>query len=379
MAHLRASAWSVAIAAGLAFLLTACGGESASEQPTETTTAAEPGAPTDATAAPTAPDVELEDTVVVAGSGGDLGAAYQAAFEAFTEETGVTIQWVEGLASDHIGRLVAQSNSPEIDLFQGELVSHFAAAQQGVWASMDPALVPNLANLPDELKLPDGTAVMPVIDTVGLWWNADKFEENGLTPPESWDDFWALLDEPALEGHVVLPAIDNGYMRSFVAYQLDDASDPTPVYERLAEYDSVIYEYPRAPAAMFDLAVSEQAWLGVNGLSRMLDMVDANIGVEYYLPDPSPVTPLSWSFVKNAPHPNAAQALVNWILSEEGLATVAENTGYAPALPVEVPGGSSMTEEELGRLTGWDYEGVQQNLEKWRTLFAEIVREIPAS
>jgi putative spermidine/putrescine transport system substrate-binding protein len=360
---------SIAVVAVLAVAAGACGGGDDDAASSATTRSGE-GAASSATTLP------LEKTVVIAGSGGELGQAYQRAFKPWADANGVTINWVEGLATDHVGRLVAQKNNPEFDLFQGELVSHFSAGQQGVFQPLDTSVVTNLKDWPDKGQLPDKSAVVHLVDTVGAWWNQKKFDENNLTPPKTWDDFWALLEEPEMKGHFVFPSIDNGYMRAWVALQLEDVADPTPVFQRLSTIDKAVLDYPQTPAQMHDLAVSGRAWLGVNGFTRIQDMVDANVGVAYTIPDPSPVVPVSWSFVKGAPHPNAAQSLVEYILSEEGQKRMAEETGLSPMRPgVHIEGKGYMSEAELARVKAWDYKALQQNLEAWRTKFAQLVQK----
>lgn len=373
----RTALWRFLVAIGAVFtlVLAACGDDSDDAGGDTSGGGATTQAQSEGEEAGEPEPVELEDTVVVAGSGGDLGQSYIAALTPWAEENGVRIQWVEGLATDHVGRLVAQKNNPEIDLYQAELVSHFAAARQDVFEAFDPDLVPNLASFPELAVAEDGAAVNHIVEVVGAWWNTDRLTEAGLEPPATWDDFWALLEEPALQGRVVMPAIDNGYMRSWIAFQLDDAADPTPIYERLAAVDGSILEYARTPAAMHDLAVSGQAWLGVNGFTRILDMVEANIGVDYTIPNPAPLVPMSWSLVRDAPNPNAAQSLINYVLSPEGQRAIAEATGLSPMLPdVEVAGDQFLSAEDIENAVPWDYATVEENLETWRTQFASTVR-----
>jgi spermidine/putrescine-binding protein len=317
--------------------------------------------------------VELEDQVVIAGPGGELGQAWKEALAPWADENGVEVMWVEGLGSDNAARVVATKNNPEIDLLSAALDSHYSAVGQDVFAPIDPEILTNLDNVPAAEVVDDNSAISVVTDGVGIWWNADEFESNGLTPPETWDDFWDLLEEPDLQDHVVLPAVDNGYMRAFVATQIDDPADPSPMFERLADVDDWIYEYARTPAAMHDLAVSGQAWLGITGFTRIVAMRAVDLPVDYVMPEPSPVVPHSWSFVKGAPHPNAAQALLNYLLSDEGQEAAAQ-TGLSPLKPGLGLDGV-MSEEELSRLGSWDYQTVQEEAESWRTMFAEIVRE----
>jgi ABC-type Fe3+ transport system substrate-binding protein len=184
-----------------------------------------------------------------------------------------------------------------------------------------------------------------------------------------------------IKGHVVFPHLDNGYMRSYVAVRAKQLNasvqDPKPVFQELQKASSMILEFPRTPAQMSDLFANGQAWVGVNGVSRIKQMQDAKLPVEMVAPPETPITPVSWSYVAGAPHPNAAQALMNWLLSLEGQAAVATTTHYSPFDPnAKVPpevAGSLLTPDELKRVTAWDYQTVQQSLQIWRDGWAEIV------
>ena len=319
---------------------------------------------------------DLEDVVVVAGSGGGLGEAYRAAFATFTDKTGVDIQWIDGLATDHLGRLSAQKNNPEVDLFQGELVSHYAGAGQGLWQPLDPERVPNVEFLPDEAKLDDLTAVLPVLDAVAFEYNTDMVDADGVPTT-----LQGLFENEELKGKIALPHIDNGYMRAYLAVLNDQLGgspeDPTPALEYLNEHKDWILEYPRTPAQMSDLFTTGQIAFAVNGFSRIQELKGTGFPVELATPDALPITPLSWSFVADAPHPNAAQALVDWLASAEGQALVAGSTKYSPVRPgVEVPAdaaASTMSPEQLELLTPWDYQTVQESLDTWRLKWAELI------
>jgi putative spermidine/putrescine transport system substrate-binding protein len=359
----------------LALAIAACGGTDEPEAAPAPTTPApaeevDTRGESDADEAP-APDVQLEERVVIAGSGGAFMEGFLRVLEPWAQEHGVQIDWVEGLATEHTGRIVAQQGSPEIDLFQGELVSHFAAAGQDVFAPYDPMIVTNLETWPEEFRLADGTAVNITVDAVGIMYNEERFQEEGIEPPQTWEDFDALLDDERLRGRFAFPHIDNGYMRGYVATQLErmghDSADPTPVFERLAERSDWVYEFPGPPAGLADLYTAGQVWIAVNGQSRIVELPAVIV-----LPPDTPITPHSWSLVKNGPNPNAAQSLVNFLLSEEGQRRLFTESQFSPAQPPPDVGDDprKLSAEDIDRLFIWDYATVQQSLEGWRDAWA---------
>lgn len=321
-------------------------------------------------------EVQLESQLVIAGVGGATGEAFQAGLAEFTAETGVEIIWVEGLGSDHVGRLVAQKNSPEIDLLQGDMRSHYAALPQGIWAEIDGDRLSNLADFPAEYAhLKDG-AIAPFYDYVGIWYNEARLAENGLEAPDTWDDFFDLLAEPALANHAIMPSIDNGYLLFWLASLSDDASDPSDALKRLAAVDSAVYEFARTPATMFDLAMSGQGWIGINGGSRILDMSAADPDIKLVVPVDAPVGPRSWSLVQDGPNPNAAYALLDWLMTPEGQQALATRTGENPILSgidLSASDKSFISDEQAKRIVSWDYRALAENGDTYRQLFTEIV------
>lgn len=318
-----------------------------------------------------------EDSVVIRGSGGNYGENFKKALAVWGEENGVSIVWQGALVSENLGRLAAEKNSPQTDLFEADPISIYAGAEQDLFVPLDPAVLENLDTFPPTAVLPGGLAVLPVADAVVIWYHREKMEAAGVTPPSTWEDFQSALTDQRLSERVSLPHIDQGYMRAFIGRFAADPADPTPLLRELADGADQIYDYPATPAAMFDEVTSGQVWLGITGWSRAVDMLNANIGIEVAVPEGSPDASVGFSLVKGAPHPKAAQALLDWLLSDAGQTELAKNTGLSPRTPgAEVDPSlhkNFLTQDQLKNISPWDYESAQKNVDAWRKLWAQYI------
>ena len=120
--------------------------------------------------------------------------------EAFTRETGVEVQLLEGGdAGETVNRAILTKGNPLADVLYGVDNSLIArAAQEGIF---EPYQSPLLDRVPETYRFSENNLVTP-IDVGFVNFNYDKawFEERGLEPPTTLDD----LTKPAYEGLTVV-------------------------------------------------------------------------------------------------------------------------------------------------------------------------------
>ena len=120
--------------------------------------------------------------------------------EAFTQETGVEVQLLEGGdAGETVNRAILTKGNPLADVLYGVDNSLIArAANAGIF---EPYRSPQLERVPETYRFSEDNLVTP-IDVGFVNFNYDKawFEERGLEPPTSLED----LTKPAYEGLTVV-------------------------------------------------------------------------------------------------------------------------------------------------------------------------------
>ncbi|MFC0533408.1 extracellular solute-binding protein [Phytohabitans kaempferiae] len=321
---------------------------------------------------------ELEDRLVIMGPGGDLGANYQKAFRQFADSSGVRIQYVEGVTTANLAKIVGQKANPQADILLGTMETYFAGQAQGLWAAVDKDVVTNLNRVPEWARVPGDAAVTPLLNVPVLFYNKEKYAAAGLAPPSDYQDLF--IDEK-LRGHVAIPDVDNGYTKAYLAMRSQrlagSTADPTPAIEELlAKGKDWFYQFPHTPAQMGQLVASGQVWIGLDGATRVNDMRKQGMPVEWVVPSELAGIPLPWSAIKNGPHPNAAQAFLNWAVSPEGQEQLQTNTRINAT--TEVPPsaelqGQLLTPEDLKKVVKFDEETMVASSAAWKAAWGKLV------
>lgn len=261
----------------------------------------------------------LEDQVVIAAPGGTYqDGLTSCTYKKFQEKTGVKVVHQAGVNADNLAKVRAQKKRPAIDVVQGTQALHDQGVTEDLFAVLDPKAVPNRARVAADLHPADDLGVTATGLVAGLEYNTEVFEEKGWDPPTSWKDLW----DPKYKGHVALPTITAQYMQAFVALiaQLEggDESDLDPGFAKLAKLRSQLYGVLGSPAQLDEAFQQGDVWLSVNNGARVLELKQADAPAEFVRPSEGTIfIPVIFDVVKDSPHPNAAQSLVDFLLSDD--------------------------------------------------------------
>lgn len=204
----------------VAALMTGCSGSTATETSTDTTkeAATETEAATDTktttdTAAATTTateDPQAEKTLKILSiwaEDNDNGVLLNAICQKYKEEVNPNFSWeYELVSSDDLKQKIAtltasndlpdifvyESGKPIVDLIDAEKIVNISEVleQYGCADSMNPSAVSLLSNLSgteDIYDLPLG------LNVEGFWYNKALFEQAGVEPPKTWDEFEDVL------------------------------------------------------------------------------------------------------------------------------------------------------------------------------------------
>ena len=104
----------------------------------------------------------------------------------FEAATGLKVNFLRFSSGEALARVIAEKNSPKIDVLFGGPVETFAAGiKEGVFEPYKP---PAAAVLPARFKEADGYWTAIADDPLVLMTNQKFLTENKLLPPASWDD-----------------------------------------------------------------------------------------------------------------------------------------------------------------------------------------------
>lgn len=164
-----------------------------------------------------------------------------------------------------------------------------------------------------------GKFIKGSIDTKGYWvavysdstvlaWNPEKLKADGLRPPTSLDD----LTRPEWKGKVGIDTTAFAWYAGVMATRKDGDS----FFHKLAANDPVLttghtHAVTQLESGEFDATPTAY------GYTAEIER-EAGRPIDYLKPKPMVVGPNAIALVKNAPHPNAARVLLDWLLSRAG-------------------------------------------------------------
>ena len=134
------------------------------------------------------------------------------------------------------------------------------------------------------------------------------------------------------------------------------------------------------PAELDNLVTQGTAWVTVTGSSRSFPLKNRGAPIELAYPKEGAIAlAVVLDVIKNAPHPNAAQALVNHLLSDDSQAILAKE-GFGPLnknvkLAADLAGDVPYGLERMNSLVSLDRGKMNAKLDEWNELWA---REIEA-
>ncbi|WP_134724349.1 ABC transporter substrate-binding protein [Paracoccus luteus] len=299
--------------------------------------------------------------------GGSYQATYETVAEAFEQQYDCKIQWIVGASPDHL----IKARLGQVDVATNTLLNSIAGENEGLWAPLDPAKIPNMANLYDNAKYSDHTVFANVGDYV-LTYNTDRIPE----APTSWDALW----NPEYKNSVVIYGIDHIPTLSLMVMEAEQngggIDSMEPGIDRMAELmkSGNLVGSLDVESQMVSLFETGDAWIGMMATGRLRELLSKGTdNIAFVRPEEGTFPLISTVNIhKDATDPDMAANFVNYVLSPEVQVAFATRNLYAPTVKnAEIPADFEMSEllvsnEEFGRLYLPDQEKVQANKAEWQ-------------
>ena len=305
----------------------------------------------------------MESDLVIGFAGGDTQHVFERSFfPDFAARTGIKAHYLPGQPADIVARVQAQKSQPQIDLvFLTGAITYFTI-DQGLLGPIDRTRLPNLQLI--DQRLDSEPAIIPIGATAdALVYNKDIIARNNWPAPSDWLDMW----NPNFKGHVGISSINTtGSIAVLVQIAKELTGDDKNLDAAFAKYralrPSVLDFFPSAGA--WETAMQQGAlWIGTNSATRAMQLTAAGYPIGTTFPASGiPGFILTAGIVKNAPHPNAAHAWINYMLSTEIQQRFAELIGYIPINPqAQPPAANKYFFPDLEKIfiPDWRYLGAQ--------------------
>ena len=238
---------------------------------------------------------------------------------------GITLQYTRADDLVTAAKILAegQAGRMQADILDS-ISGMFALQEAGLLA---PFTVPNSADYPAELKAKDGywIAVIMYVFTPGI--------NTNLLPKDQAPKTFAGLLDPKLQGKMAWNGSSMAGAFGFVANILTTMGEDKGMDYLRALAKQQVVNVDASSRAVLDQVIAGEYWINLMAFNHHT-VISARKGApsDWLKIEPAPVTLDAVGLVKDAPHPNAARLLLEFLLSEDGQKVFQQND-YLPALP----------------------------------------------
>ena len=268
----------------------------------------------------------------------------------FTEKYGVEVQFIN-LKGELAERVRSEKDNPQADIMYGGAVSLFASLDEdGVFEKVD---VSYAGDLTDNLKSANGTWYATLQTPVVFFYNSDRVTE--AEAPKS----WAELVDPKYEGMICSRDGLSSSQRATVAallYNYDKEGKIDEGWEYLKKLDANTKSYYNSGSQHFQAVGMGEAPISYGVQSAIIQNRDNNdLPLAMLIPEEGAVMiPDAVGAIKNAPHPKAAAAFVEFAGSVEVQTMLANQFQRVPTLEEAMKAGPDFMKDGIkGMDTDW--------------------------
>ncbi|OUO99193.1 ABC transporter substrate-binding protein [Drancourtella sp. An210] len=307
---------------------------------------------------------ELEDTLVVYSTHSE--DMLEVISDAFTEETGVEVEFIN-LKGELADRVRSEKDNPQADImFGGDTATYMLLQEEGCYEATEPSWAGDLA---DDYKDADGYWYGTYKTPVVMCYNSELMTAEEA--PKDWKD----LADPKYADQIVTRDSLSSSMRSSIAalvsyYSANEGEEAAWNY--IEALCGNIKNYYNSGSMMFQALGKGEAAVSMAVLDNIIDNRDNNdMPLEIIDAESGAITITDCiAAIKDAPHPNAAAAFIEFVGSAECEEMVANEFNRMPALDAALENSPEWMK------TGYepmdlDWSVISKNqsewLEKWET------------
>ncbi len=297
----------------------------------------------------------------------DLLPVYKKGFEA--ANPGITIQWVRDSTGVITAKLLAEKDNPQADVVLGTAATSLLMLKsEGMLEPYAPVGMDGLdPRFVDKDSPPDwvGTNAW----AAALCVNTVEMEKKGLPIPASWAD----LTKPEYKGMIVMPnpaSSGTGFLDVSSWLQMMGEEKGWAFMDALNEN---IATYTHSGSKPCTMAAAGEYPIGVSFEFRAARLASEGAPVAAVIPSEG----IGWdmeasAIVKGTDEPEAARALIDWVVSDEAMEIYAKNYAILAKPAMEQPI-ANLPEGIREKLIDNDFEWAANNraeiLDEWQTRY----------
>lgn len=290
-------------------------------------------------------------------------------FDAFTEETGIKIEWLSMSTGSALAKLQAENGKTTADIWFGGGVDSYIAARDAGYleAYRSPEVEAINPQYCDKDGYYSGLALVPA----GFIVNNDILKEKGLEAPKTWED----LADPKYKGEVMManPAI-SGTNYAIVS-GLIQAWGEEKAWDYFERLDKNIEFYAKGGGEPLEKVGAGEFAIGVVAITGGTYAVgDTSPTSVVYPEDLIPWTPAPIAIFKATENLEASKVFIDWYLSQKGQTVLREADARIMARD-DVDAPELMKDLDKSKLINFNLElmGSERDsiLERWGVLVGD--------
>lgn len=283
----------------------------------------------------------------------------QRILSAFTADTGIQVNMVFLSSGPALSRIEAEQNNPQADIWFGApSENHVLAKDRGLTQTY---VSPHADALADEFKDAEGYWHAIYTNPLALGVRTDVLEERGLEVPRSWED----LTDPAYRGLIQMPSVQSSGTAYAVLLTIIELYGEDAAYEYMAELNPNVQTYTQSGTAPSGALGIGETVIALQFSPGFLSLVDEGFPVEVVFPSEGVGYEVAaMSILEGTSNLEAAQALVDWMTSEDGQLQLAEQRTYFLPIRGDVSAGEGIPSLDEINLVGYSGEFAAENRER---------------
>ena len=253
-----------------------------------------------------------------------ISAVYRKSFEAYVvpkmkELHGIDVVASTFLSSEALARAIAQRNNPTIGLFTLDEGPWLQGKAAGLWQTLDPAKVPNLADVFKNYRDPDGKGAALFNYMLGLLYDQEALAANNVPMPTSFFDMW----DAAYRGRVTIPQFSSTFAFATLAETNrllggDPNGSFDKAFAKLKQLKPNIRTFVGPAGQYIQLFQQKEIWLTFGAHFTALQASRAGLPVAWRIPKEGALAMSHFVGVpQNAPNPDDVAKLANLMFSPE--------------------------------------------------------------
>lgn len=307
---------------------------------------------------------ELEDTLVIYTTHGE--DLLEKVSDEFTKETGVNVEFIN-LKGELADRVRSEKDNPQADImFGGDTSTYMQLKEEGLYEKTQPSWKDELnGSFKDSEGYWYGTIKTPVM----MFYNSELLSADKA--PKDWSDLTKEEYKDMIVTRDSLSSSMRSTVSSLINYYTNTKSEDE-AFDYLEDLNTNIKNYYNSGSVMYQAVGKKEAAISIAVLSDIIDnkennnmpleIVDAKSG--------SVVITDCVAAIKNAPHPKAAQAFVDFVGSAKVQSMIANDFNRIPTLDSALADSPEwMAKEYKAMDVDWSVIGQNQSkwIEKWET------------